>query len=311
MNQSTPYYIANINAFKMNAKRLYQAIRSHYSNYKLAYSFKTNYYSGFLNASRELGLYAEIVSSHEYFKAKEAEFNDADIIWNGVLPSPEEKIKVIENGGIVNVDNINELCCLIEIWRKSHSSPLPIGLRFEIVSLTDGTSRFGFHSSEIKYLEILASAGIINVRCVHSHTSNARDLNSFRTRIAEMAKIAKLFNANIIDIGGNMYGPMPRDFAMQYKCSIPTLEEYGLVLGHEMKKFFPKEDVTLITENGTALVSSAMDLIASVIKIEERNNRSMITLDCKHSDVGFSCNNKNPAIYSLYEKGRNITNAVA
>lgn len=310
MNTPTPYYIADINAFKSNAMRLQKAIKEYYSNYRLAYSFKTNYYEGFLKAALDCGLFAEVVSLEELRIAHSIGFSDEKIIWNGVLPSLAYKLNFIESGGIANIDNMTELKSLIDEWIHSHSEPIPIGLRFDVYSLTQGNTRFGFTSYEIDKLKKYVREQKIKVISVHCHISNARDIDSFRKRIEVMAKIAKKFGASIIDIGGNMYGPMHPDFAKQYKCFIPSLAEYGLIIGKEMKKYFPNEDVTLITENGTALVGSAMDLVATVIKRECRNCEPSITLDCKFSDVGFSCNHKNPVIECLGDDSKEIRNAI-
>lgn len=308
MNTPTPYYLADINAFKSNAKRLQKAIKDHYSNYRLAYSFKTNYYGGFLNAALDSGLFAEVVSYDELRLAHSVGFSDERIIWNGVLPSLEHKLNFIESGGIANIDNMTELKSLIDEW--THETPMPVGLRFDIYSLTQGETRFGFTSHEIGELMRYVRQEKIKVVSVHCHISNARDVDSFRKRIEIMAKRAKEFGASIMDIGGNMYGPMHPDFAKQYGCFIPSLEEYGLIIGKEMKKHFPNEEVTMITENGTALVGSAMDLVATVIKRECRNCEPSITLDCKFSDIGFSRNHKNPVIECLGVDSKDIHNAI-
>lgn len=146
MIKHTPYYLADLNAFKSNSERLKNAISSYYSNYQLAYSLKTNYFEGFLQCAKEIGLFAEVVSLQEYQLAKNAGFTDSNIIWNGVLPSHESKLKCMECGGIVNVDNIDEFWHLFYQWRKNHDvyTPMPIGLRFELKSITQGKSRFGF-----------------------------------------------------------------------------------------------------------------------------------------------------------------------
>ncbi|MBD5237542.1 MAG: hypothetical protein HDS62_08460 [Bacteroidales bacterium] len=308
MIQPTPYYLADPNVFISNSERLTQVIKAYYSNYNLSYSFKTNYYDGFLRTAKAIGLLAEVVSVHEYELAKSCGFTEKDIIWNGVLPS-EVKLSVIENGGIVNVDNFTELYNLMEVWFENHHEPLPIGLRFEIPQLTNGKSRFGFHESDFDEFGSIINANKINVRCVHSHTSNARDLGSFKQRIEYMVNLARMFNSKIVDIGGNMYGPMHPDFARQYDSSIPSLEDYGMVIGKKMKELVPNEDIILVTENGTALVGNAMDLVAKVIKRNDTKGAVRFTLNCNCYDVGFSCNHKNPVIETSSDSS-DVENAV-
>lgn len=290
----TPYYIAYPHIFRENAHCLSKAVLCSYPNYKLAYSFKTNYCSSFLNEARENGLFAEVVSDEEYELAIRNGFPHKDIIWNGILPSPYKKATALENGAIVNFDNLNELK---EVYSLLERKDCKFGIRFSFPLSQLRRSRFGIEIGSAEYNQLCSyiQTNNISLYSVHCHISYARELKHFKQRIDIMADVCKKFNASVLDIGGNMYGPMTKEFAEQYGSPIPTLIEYGNTIGSAMSSHFPNNDVTLITENGTALVGNAMDLFCSVVKIDT----SSITVDCKFTDVGFSCNNKNPHITIL------------
>lgn len=295
MNRRTPYYEADLLKFKCNAERIIEAFRSRYSNYNLAYSFKTNSFPSFLKVANVIGLFAEVASTREYLQAIETGFPKERIIWNGVIPDLTNKRSLISNGGIVNFDNLTELKDTIGC------SCLPIGIRFNFYVGNGIESRFGIEVNTndfdelIKYVERFD----IHVKSVHCHISYARDLQSFRKRIEVMCEIAKLFNASIIDIGGNMYGDMDEAFKVQYCVPIPSIEDYATVICEVMNKEFPAQDVMLVTENGTPVASTAMDLVCKVIGKKKVGDTTVFTVDCKNSDVGFSCNNKNPTIYNM------------
>lgn len=311
MKLNTPYYLARIDDFKANSEALKEAISNYYPNYKLAYSFKTNYASGFIKIAKEIGLLAEVVSNKELALAVKLGYDLKDIIYNGLLPDIVGKYAVINGGGTVVFDNIKELNEVYKEWVKLHKERMPIGVRFNI-DLNNGVySRFGIKPHSREYDELLSRISRnFKVKCVHCHVSYARDLKSFGNRVRIMADIAKDFNAPIIDIGGNMYGPMDDSFKEQYETYIPTFEDYGRMIGSTMKEMFPDEERILITENGTAIVGNAMDLYASVVKKSVVGMRNAITLDCKYSDVGFSCNNKNPSIQTINNDSDYIEHAI-
>lgn len=292
MSIPTPYYEANLSKFKSNATMIIDAFKSRYANYNLAYCFKTNCFPSFLEIANETGLYAEVASTKEYSLALKAGFSKDKIIWNGVIPDYSNKNDVLTNGGLVHFDN------LIELHDTCGENNIPVGVRFNFDIGNGIQSRFGITigSEEFNNLLNLVKIDGLQIRSVHCHISYARDLQSFKKRIETMCSLAKIFNASIIDIGGNMYGPMSEDFMLQYNEYIPTIDEYAEIVCAVMNREFPNQEVMLITENGTPVASTAMDLICTVIGEKEVNGIRYFTLDCKHSDVGFSCNNKNPTI---------------
>lgn len=60
-----------------------------------------------------------------------------------------------------------------------------------------------------------------------------------------------------------------------------------------MKKTFPKEDVRLILEPGTALVGNTMVLVSEAVNIKTANGRQYVTLNCNSNHAGFLCDCKN------------------
>lgn len=225
----TPLYIADKNDFKRNITDFVAAFRKYYPNYNIGYSFKTNYCKEFINVVKEIGGYAEVVSPKEYQLARNYGFDDSRIIYNGVIPDLGNKIRCANHGGIVNVDNVGELGSLIGIY----TSPLAIGVRLNFDIGNGIVSRFGIDVDSKSYQEIieLQRRGLIKVKCVHCHISYARGLSYFKKRAEMMARYAKELRANIVDIGGNMFGRMDDSLKAQYGEYIPLYEEYAKTIG--------------------------------------------------------------------------------
>lgn len=288
----TPLYIADKSDFKRNITDFIAAFRKYYPNYNIGYSFKTNYYGEFINVVKEVGGYAEVVSPSEYQMARNYGFDYSQIIYNGVIPDLDDKMRCANHDGIVNVDNVGELGSLIGIC----TAPLAIGVRLNFDIGNGVVSRFGIDVDSKGYQEIieLQRRGLIRVKCVHCHISYARGLSYFKKRAEMMAKYAKELGASIVDIGGNMFGRMDDSLKVQYGEYVPSYEEYAKVIGEVFAREFPNGEVQLITENGTPIVSTSMSILATIIGKKVIKGKTMLVVDCKRDDVGFVCHTKNP-----------------
>lgn len=303
----TPLYIADKSDFKRNITDFIAAFRKYYPNYNIGYSFKTNYCEEFINVVKEVSGYAEVVSPKEYQLARNYGFDDSQIIYNGVIPDLNDKIRCANHGGIVNVDNVGELGSLLGIC----TSPLAIGVRLNFDIGNGVVSRFGIDVESKGYQEIkkLQQRDALKIKCVHCHISNARGLSFFNRRAEMMARYAKELGANIVDIGGNMFGRMDDSLKTQYGEYVPPYEEYAKVIGEVFAREFPNREVQLITENGTPIVSTSMSLLATIIGKKVIKGETMLVVDCKLDDVGFVCHTKNPPCTVLNDSGDYVEHA--
>ena len=136
----TPCFIYDIDRFELNINSLRDSFKRYYGNFRIGYSYKTNYFEPFRLSAKRLGVMAEVVSNKEYKLARSTGIDDSMIIYNGVIPDPACKAKVIKSGGFVHVDNMGEIKQLVEEYGISD-----IGIRvsFPIGDVFD--SRFGFY----------------------------------------------------------------------------------------------------------------------------------------------------------------------
>lgn len=299
-NLKTPVYICDTRQFKKNITDFREAIKTHYPNYHMGYSFKTNYYEGFLKAVMNLGEYAEVVSPKEFGLARANDFDYKEIIYNGVIEDFEFKLRAAENGGIVNIDNLDEFKTFVD-YSNAQKKCINLGVRLNIDIGSGIFSRFGIvmDGNDFRWLADKSNHPYINIKSVHCHLSQARSLDYFKLRVEKMAEASRILGADIIDIGGNMFGKMDKAFEAQFPEHVPTFEEYAEAIGKTMAKEFPKGDVLLITEDGTPVVSNAMHLLAKVISIKTIRSQQVIVLDTKREDVGASCITKIPSTINV------------
>ena len=104
----SPLYVFNKQDFERNYTHFVSAMRATYDKYELSYSYKTNYAPYVCKLVKSLGGYAEVVSDMEYYIAKKVGYDDSKIIYNGPIKG-ELGNKMLLNGGILNVDNLDEL----------------------------------------------------------------------------------------------------------------------------------------------------------------------------------------------------------
>ncbi len=295
----TPLYITDVETFRQNVQTFGDALRKEYSNARIGYSLKTNYHKPFIDEVRKLGEMAEIVSPKEYNSAMLSGFSYQDIIYNGVIPDLITKVRIAEDGGIVNFDNIEELANA-----DLSTDYAEVGVRLNFDMKNGVVSRFGVdveNREEMSFLLDKRKHRHLLINKLHCHFSGARELYQFRRRVEQMAKYARMFNATTIDIGGNMFGVIAPEFDAQYECVVPSLEDYAHAIGSEMKRQFPNEDVQLIVEGGTPFVTNAMHLLTQIRNVKSVRGQCYVTVDCRNEDVGWTCRYKEPVVQSLFE----------
>ncbi len=297
----TPIYITDVEAFSQNIITFRDELRKEYGNVRIGYSLKTNYHEPFLKEVLRLGEMAEVVSPMERNKAIAFGFSESDIIYNGVIPDAYTKLQTAERGGIVNFDNVDELKEAVP-FTYGHFLPVDVGVRLNFDMNTGVVSRFGVdveNNEELSWLLDQKAHPYLRIKKLHCHYSGARELYQFKRRVSKMAHFARMFGADTIDIGGNMFGVLSHEFDMQYKCVVPSLSEYAHAIGSEMKKQFPDESVLLIVEGGTPFVTNAMHLLTRIKNVKTIRGKQYVTVDCRNEDVGWTCRYKEPVVQSL------------
>lgn len=291
----TPYYIFYADDFINNYHELETSMKSVYENYKIAYSFKTNYTPAVCNLIKNLGGYAEVVSDMEYELALKVGFNPECIVYNG--PGKGEMLEhCLLNKGMLNIDNLRELERVCDFAKLNIDKNFKVGIRVNFDIGNGLHSRFGLdvENGDFDYaLTKIDEIDNLTVQGLHFHISRARGLDSWKKRIVgllELVKKYKLDNLKYIDLGSGMYGKLDPELQEQFGLT-PTYVDYANVVAGEMSNFYENSinKPMLITEPGTTLVSKYFHVFMSVLDIKEIRNKYFALLDGSFHNVGEIC----------------------
>lgn len=305
----SPLYCFCADEFAANYKEFVDCFQAQYPNYRLAYSFKTNYTPAICQLVKKLGGFAEVVSDMELALAQKLGYEAPCIIYNG----PGKGALVREhllNGGIVNVDSLDELRNICDFVRQYRSQQFEIGIRSNIEVGQPFISRFGIDAdsdelvqaaNHIKTTENLTLAGL------HCHVSQARGLESWARRTRWMLALAdRLFDAppKYLDFGSGMYGKMADSFANQFS-NVPTYREYAQVTAKVVAEHYAQceQKPLLFTEPGTTVINKYVDFITRVIAIKQIRGKCFIVTDGSAHNLGEVCKLKKLPVERICNSG--------
>lgn len=267
------FYILDTVRFKDNYYRLKRAFSDFYSNVNVAYSYKTNYTPRLIEIIDCNGAFSEIVSMMELDIALKCGVNPQKIIWNGPIKEKKDLEFFLLKGGIVNIDNYSELDNIVDIAQKNYNNNIRLGIRCNY-DVGDGVkSRFGMDvydpvfEEHINKIQKLHNATIC---ALHVHFAN-RDPIYWEKRVEGIIEIYSYLEARygikaeIIDLGGGIFGGMPSNMESQVIGRHVEFRDYAAYTS-ALSEFFEKNSCKplLIIEPGTALIADCMSFIAKV-----------------------------------------------
>lgn len=298
---STPYFLINERELLNNIQKLKAALNKYWNNSIIGYSFKTNSLPWLLNYIKEVGCYAEVVSDDEYELAKSLGYEK--IIYNGVAKSKETFLEALKQRSIVNIDTFRELLWLNELENECHHK-FEVGIRinFDLEAYCPGETtmefeggRFGFcyENGELeKVISHLHSLKNIYIAGIHLHSSTkTRSLNIYKNIAKIACEIKKKYSLELkyIDIGGGFFGGLEDK---------PQFGDYLKIISNELSTEFDKNEVLLIVEPGTSIISSPVQYVSTVIDVKRTTRNIFVTTDGSHIHVN-PLKNKSIKFYNI------------
>lgn len=281
----TPYFVIEEPILEQYYDMLTNSLAQNWKNFLVGYSFKTNSLPWLVSYVKNKGAYAEVVSKDEYDLAKFLGYTDSEIIYNGPYKEKESFCNVLLQGGIVNLDSMQEIGWLADLADQYKDRSFPVGIRvnFDLESMCPGettmgeeSGRFGFCYETGKFakaLGILADLPNVTVAGLHLHSSSkSRSVQVFRS-IARMAcRLGAEFNLslNYIDLGGGYCGGM--DGRPEYPDYFPAVAE-------ELHKYFSPRQTMLIVEPGISLISKCTTFVTSVFDTRDIKGTRYVMTD--------------------------------
>jgi diaminopimelate decarboxylase len=280
------YYLFSKQKFLRNLTKIESSFRNYYPNFSIAYSLKTNYMPVLCNLVRQHGSLVEVVSGLEYDLASKLGFEKDKIIYNGPVKRKVELFRAFNEGANVQFDSYEEIKILKAYLNTYPDKTVRCAVRCNFDIGESEVSRFGFDldSGDVKniYKELFSLKGCAPVG-IHCHfNTKHKSLSSFQRRTSTLIEASKQIFQNepleYINIGGGMFGEVSDAFQALFPYRIPSLDEYGSVIGNLMKKNFESGNVKLIAEPGVAIVADTMIFICRVVSIKKFDSTPIITI---------------------------------
>jgi len=315
------FYILDLKQYEENYNKLLASFRAYYPKTKIAYSYKTNYVPIFCKFINSNGGFAEVVSGMEMTLARKIGVSHENIFFNGPIKDSEYTIDLLANGGIVNIDSVEELEKIEKISREYPNKILKVGVRLNF-DVEDGVlSRFGFDIESDAFLEAIEKIKNhpkLELTSLHCHFAT-RSILTWTNRTKGMLNTIDKFFKNDFDtikfvsLGGGLYGDMPDDMRKQFPIHIPTFDEYAEVASKVFAKYFDKTGLnkpTLIIEPGTALVANAVKYVTKVESIKTIREKTIATLYGSSYNINPTANRKNVPIniFSINRENKHYEN---
>ena len=286
MKRKTPYYVIDQKSLDDNFEKLERALKKHWSNFIIGYSYKTNALPWIIRHFDRLGCYAEVVSEEEYRLAKLVGVKKGNLIYNGPIKTKETFLEAIRDGCIVNIDSEREIDWLDELPRKNRV--IGIRVNFDIERMCPGQSqcpeeggRFGFcyeNGEFSKAVTMLQEKGA-RVSGLHLHTSSkSRGLDIYRAIAMVACDIQKEFRLDLdyVDVGGGFFGGLPTK---------PQFDEYMALMADILSTQFDKGRTSLIIEPGMAVIGAPVRYVTTVIDVKDTQYNRFVVTDGSRTSI--------------------------
>ncbi|MGM9553368.1 MAG: pyridoxal-dependent decarboxylase [Faecousia sp.] len=303
MELKTPYYVIHKEELDESLERLTEALRTHWSNYIIGYSYKTNALPWIISYFNQKGCFAEVVSDDERRLSERIQVPKGRVIYNGPIKTKDSFIDALINGAYVNIDSQREIEWLEEIAAGDYN--LGIRVNFDIEKMCpqqsqcgDEGGRFGFCyengelSNAVKRIEQKGK----KLNGLHLHVSSkTRSLDIYKA-IAQMAcEIADKYEIELdfIDVGGGFFGGLPTK---------PSFDEYIKTIASILKEKFDPHKTKLIVEPGMALIGAPVSYVTSVIDVKDTSYGRFVITDGSRTSIDPLMTKR--AYFHRYERSR-------
>jgi diaminopimelate decarboxylase len=277
-------FIIDERQFKDNLVSLRSSFLENYPEVCIGYSYKTNYIPSICRAAHELGCWAEVVSSMEVDMALIHLADKSNIIYNGPIKSFESIQKVIEVGGIINIDDFHDIEKIEQLLaNNSNIWKVRVALRLNM-SYDGQPSRFGINIDEIKEFVVrIDNNPKVDLIGYHIHLP-FRSIESFKFRIDCIIRVLNIHGSRpleYINIGGGFFGKINSELARNMNIqNIPTYGDYGKIVGQALCEYFSKLHLRkwpkLFIEPGSSVVADAMWFLSRIHAVKNLNSKSML-----------------------------------
>ncbi len=278
----SPLFVFSEKKIRENVRRLLSAFETRYPKVIYGWSYKTNYLSAVCSIMHQEGAWAEVVSRFEYEKARALGVPANQILFNGPHKQRDILERVIEEGGRIHVDNLDELYLIESICEAEDTTiELTIRLNFD-TGYTEPWSRFGFNIESGQAMDVatrIANSKYLKLTGLHSHIGTfVMDPRAYQVQVQTMCRFMDEVEQQTdsviesIDIGGGF----PSINALQGiylppEQVIPEIEAYAQTICDTLTQHCSGREQrglpmpTLILESGRSTIDDAAIMLSKVV----------------------------------------------
>lgn len=293
---TTPCYVFDREKFSDNVAVIRRAFEKACGSVPiLGYSVKTNNSEMCLRAAKANGMMAEVVSETEYALALRCGFDGSNIIANG----PEKTISMlkscIENGSVLNFDNLREIEQFKRIvagYGKERAASLRLGIRvnYEVErycreDLKTDCSRFGIcvENGDFEHaISTLRSMGVHRFGLHYNISSKTRSDRVYASIAEETKQLVKRYqlyeSVLFVDVGGGFFGG-------QLLPGKPSMDNYAEAIVPALSEVLDLSKVPIILEPGSSVISTAVHYLTEVLNIRDIRGTTIVTVDGSDLDI--------------------------
>ena len=278
-------FIIDQQQFEDNLHLMQASFLSYYPKVTIGYSYKTNYIPLICKTAHKNGCWAEVVSEMEVEMALLNLEIKSNIIYNGPIKSPESIKKVIEAGGIINVDHMLDLNHIEKIIANSNGKIKTAKLALRVNFEYEGqVSRFGLELDKLnEFIEIIESNPVLELLGYHIHLP-FRTLKSYKFRVDSLIDVLRMHGnrpLKYINIGGGFFGRISPELAESLNIyNIPDYKDYGQLIGLELSEYFNKSErkewPELFIEPGSSVIADALWFVSKLHTIKQINHKNIL-----------------------------------
>ena len=244
----TPLYVLAERRLRENYRRLYNALKKHFSKVRIYYSAKANTSLSVLKILENEGACLDTVSPGEVFLALKAGFKPEKVLFTGTSVRDDELKFLVDSGVTINIDSLSQLKRLLKIHVPEIISVRvnpEIGAGHHEHCITAGKdSKFGIWEEDvIKAYRMAREAGIERFGIQMHIGSGILTVEPFILAAEKLLEIARRVheevdvNFEFIDFGGGLgvpYRPEEKSLNLDLFAEkvlglyVKRIEEYNL-----------------------------------------------------------------------------------
>jgi diaminopimelate decarboxylase len=279
----SPLFVFSEKALREKYREAHRAFSRRYPDVQFAWSYKTNYLNAICRVFHQEGSIAEVVSGFEYEKARHNGIEGSKIIFNGPHKERADLERAVNEGAMIQVDNIDELLALAALVRE-RPEPVAIALRVHLQTGAHAVwSKFGFNGDDGEVLQImrrLTTLPNLRLQGLHCHVGTFI-LDPENYRVAARQLVALAIEAEKIGAGRIRYLNLGGGFASHARLhyqylppeqTTPSIDRYAEAICDTILSLWPagRDLPRLYLETGRALVDDAGYLISTVVAVKKR-----------------------------------------